>query len=209
MRTPAPRAGCALLLASTLAVGCGAPPRTTAYREATYKRDRLHLVPFAFLPVPLAGPRAEAMDRGMERAFADTPGVTIRNQPTILRQRMNGDHDLVWLVNRVLAVKYSARDLAAGPNLQAILTGKQMEDLRTVTSGASMLLVPVEMATKPAGQATRGHALYRVYDLDSGRLLLQNTVDVSVPETGEAGDRKALVQVVLAMQQDLTQRLLD
>jgi hypothetical protein len=209
MEKLAARAGCALFVAAMLLAGCGGPPKTAAYREPTYERDRLHLVPFAMLPVPLAGQRAEAMDRGMERAFADTPGVTMRTLPSVLRLRMNGDHDLVLLVSRVLQAKYSAADLAAGPNLQSDLTAKQMEDLRAVTSNATMLLVPVEMTTKPAGDATRGHAFYRIYDLENGRLLLQSAVDVSVAETGEAGDRKALVQVVLAMQRDLTQRLLD
>jgi hypothetical protein len=209
MGSLASRAGCALLLAATLLAGCGAPPKPTAYRDASYKRDPQVLVRFAIVPVPLAGQRGEGLDHGMERAFADTPGVQMCNQPSIMRQRMNGDRDLLWSINRILAEKYSPQDLAAGPNLQPALTPKQIETVRKVTGEAVMLLVPVEMATQPAGTSTHGHAFYRVYDLQSGCLLLQNALEVSVPETGETGDRKALVQMVLTIQQDFTQRLLN
>jgi len=209
MGSLAPRAAGALLLAVTLLAGCGGPPKTTAYRDPAYQRDPLNLVPFAIAPVPIAGPRGEGLDHGMERAFSDTPGVQIRNQPSVMRQRLNGDHDLLWSINRVLAEKYTPQDLAAGPNLQSVVTAKQIETLRKVTGDAVLFLLPVEMATEAAGGGTRGHALYRVYDLESGRLLLQSSVEVTVPEAGETGERKALVQLVLQVQADFKQRLLS
>ncbi len=210
MRSPAWRAASALAVAAAmLAAGCGAPPKSTAFRDPTYKRDPLKLERFAMAPVPIAGPRGEGLDRGMERAFSDTPGVLVRNQPSVMRQRMNGDRDLLWSVNRLMAAKYTAEDFAAGPSVQALLTAKQIDELRRVTGDAVLFLLPVEMTTTPAGSATRAHGMYRVYNMESGRLVLQSTVDTSVPESGESGDLKALVQLVLKIQEDFRQRLMN
>lgn len=209
MGSLASRAAGALLLAALLFPGCGGPPQPLAYRDPAFQRESLRLLPFSIAPAPVAGPRGEGLDHGLERTFADTPGVQMRTQPSTLRERLNVDHDLLWCIDQMLAQKYTREALAAGPNLQSLLSGKQIENLRKVTGDSVLFLLPVEIATAPAGSATRAHTFYRVYDLQSGRLLLQSSVAVEVPGQGETGERKALVELFLQMQADLTQRLLS
>ena len=208
MGSLASRAASALLLAVLCVSSCGGPPPPLSYRDPAYRREPQQLVPLSIAPAPVAGPRGEGLDHGLERTFADTPGVQMRTQPSILRARLNVDHDLLWCIDQMLAQKYTPEALAAGPSLQSLLSGKQLENLRQVTGDAVLFLLPVEITTTPAGSRTRAHTFYRVYDLQSGRLLLQSSVSVEVPGQGDTGERKAIVELLLQMQADLTQRLL-
>lgn len=209
MASLASRAARALLLAGLVYGGCGGPAHQPAYRDPAYKHDPLRVVPFAIGPAPVAGPRGEMLDRALERTFADTPGIRFTSQPSGIRRRLNSDHDLLWSIDQMMAQNYPPEALVAGPNLQDILNGKQLEILRKVSGEATLFLLPLEIATVPAGGSTRAHSFYRVYDLQSGRLLLQSTVEIEVHEGGEAGDRNAIVDLLLRMQADLTQRLLS
>jgi hypothetical protein len=159
-------------------------------------------------PVPITGPLADRADQGLERAFLDTPGCQIRGQASYFRRRMNGDRKLVQTVNHILAETYTPEDLRAGAGLRRLLSEKELEDLRAVLNACNMLLVPTGIEIHAAGSRTVGRMAVRVYDLSTGKLLLQNAFDRSVPAAGEAGERRVLVELILAVHQDFTAHLL-
>lgn len=200
-----------LVMLAAFAGGCGgtkaAPKAPGAWVDPAYHASPTVLLSLAIAPVPVTGPRADRLDQGFERAFLSTPGLELRGQPSFFRLRMNGDRTLVQIVNRISAENYTAQDLASGVGLTRILNPKEMEDLRGTLLGCGMMLVPVEFTTQPEAKRTTGHAKCRAYDLATGKLLLQNTYDVVVPEGGDGGDRRATVDLILAVAADFEKRL--
>jgi len=186
------------------AVATAHPP----YVDPTYKPSPTVLVSLAIAPVAGAGPNTERIDQGFENAFMNTSGVELRGMPSQFRRRMNGDRELVQIVDRICSQRYTPQDLASGVGLKQILSPKEMEDLRDALNSCSMLLIPAQFETKSEAQRTTGHALVRTYDLGSGKLLLQNDYDVTIPESGEAGARRATVDLILAIQDEYATHML-
>lgn len=175
--------------------------------DPTYAPNRTTLASLAITPVPSAGANAHQLDEALERVFIDTPGSQLRAQPADIRRRMNGNRQFVLLIDRIRSVQYAPTALSTA-SLAQILTPKELEDLRTSLNSASMLVVPIEFVVEPQGAATDGRALYRVYSLQSGKLLLQNKLLRHVDVGGDAGQRETTIQLVLAIQADFADRLM-
>jgi len=214
-----------VLAAATLGGACGGTQTTShgsakttepktemtahaPYVDPTYKPSPTVLVSLAIAPVSGAGVLTERVDQGFENAFMNTPGLELRGMPSQFRQRMNGNRNLVQIIDRISAQSYTPQDLAAGVGLKQILSPKEMEDLRQTLNSCTMLLLPAQFETKLDGQRTLGHALARTYDLSSGRVLLQNTYEVTIPEAGDAGQRRATVDLILAIQDDYANHMI-
>jgi hypothetical protein len=180
---------------------------TELWVDPTYAPDRTTLASLAITPVPSAGANAHQLDEALERVFIDTPGSQLRAQPADIRRRMNGNRQFVLLIDRIRSVQYAPTVLPTA-SLAQILTPKEHEDLRTQLNSASMLVVPVEFVVEPKGAGTDGRALYRVYSLQSGKLLLQNKLVRHVDAGGDAGQRETTIQLLLAMQADFADRLM-
>jgi hypothetical protein len=190
--------------ASPKPVATAHPP----YVDPSYKPSPTVLVSLAIAPVAGAGLNTERIDQGFENAFMNTSGVELRGMPSQFRRRMNGDRQLVQIVDRICSQRYTPQDLASGVGLKQILSPKELEDLRAALNSCTMVLIPAQFETKPEPQRTIGHALARTYDLASGKLLLQNNYDVTIPEGGDAGMRRAAVDLILAIQDEYATHML-
>lgn len=188
-----------------------APTQVTSpppYIDPSYKPSPTVLVSLAIAPVAGAGLNTERIDQGFENAFMNTAGVELRGMPSQFRRRMNGDRQLVQIVDRICAQRYTPQDLASGVGLKQVLSPKELEDLRDALNSCTMVLIPAQFETKPEAQRTNGHALVRTYDLASGKLLLQNNYDVTISEGGDAGMRRAAVDLILAIQDEYATHML-
>ena len=197
---------------SRQAASASAAPAVTsvahaAYVDPTYTPDRATLAALAIAPVPFAGPHADEIDQGLERVFLDTPGSQLRGQPAFIRRAMNGNRLFLTQIERIRAAQYAPADLPAA-NLEQMMSAKEMIDLRAILMSASMLIVPTEFAVEPSGKTTAGEVAYRVYSLESGRLLLQNRLQARVADSGDAGERAVRIELLLAMQKDFADRLM-
>jgi hypothetical protein len=215
------RALVALAFGLAAAWGCGgtaarAPlPATRAdaaaasdtWVDTNWSPDTTILVALAIAPVPFAGDQAHQVDQGLERVFRDTPRSQLRGQPAIIRQRMNGNRNFVLAIDRIRSAQYTPAQLATA-DLTQMFTPKEMVDLRTWLNSSALFLVPVEFTVTPARGGTDARVLYRVYDLATGKLLLQSRVQRRVAEAGEPGHREATIQIILALQEDFATRLM-
>lgn len=175
--------------------------------DTTYAPNPTVLASLAIAPVPYAGEHAHEIDEALERVFIDTPGSQLRGQPGIIRQRMNGNRQFVLVIDRIRSLRYGSAALAAA-NLNQLLTPRELADLRTSLNSASMLIMPIEFVVEPKGGGTDGHALYRVYSLETGKLLLQNRLQRHIAQAGDVGERETLIQLILALQADFAERLM-
>lgn len=196
---------------STVAmVGARAAATTTAsaaWVDPTYTPKRDVLASLAIAPAPFVGDHADEIDQGIERVFLDTPGSQVRGQPAIIRQRMNGNRGFLMTIESIRSAQYAAADLPQA-NLAQTLSPKALIDLRTALNSSSMLVMPIEFAVEPRGDTTEGHVFYRVYSLESGKLLLQNRLERRVAAAAEAGRREVTIQLILALQEDFASRLM-
>lgn len=202
-------AGAVLIAAAGCSGTVGTPPPSALWVDPSYKPNLAVAMTIAIAPVPLTGELADRADQGLERAFLDTPGCLVRGQPAYFRQRMNGDRKLVQIVNRILADTYSPQDLAAGTGLRRILTPKELEDLRSVLQGSSLLFVPTALEVKSEKNRTAGRIAFRAYDLGTGKLLLMNSFARTLPQGGDAGARGLLIELILDVHRDFAKHLLS
>jgi hypothetical protein len=189
-----------------------AAPRAQVAGEATYvdpayTPDRKTLASLAIAPVPFAGEHAGEIDQGLERVFLDTPGCQLRGQPAYIRRAMNGNRAFLSQIERIRAVQYAPADLPQA-NLEQLMSAKEMIDLRSALMSASMFVVPTEFVVESGDHSTHGEVAYRVYSLESGRLLLQNRLETRLAQGGDAGQRQARIELLLAMQKDFADRLM-
>jgi hypothetical protein len=61
---------------------------------------------------------------------------------------------------------------------------------------------------RPEKNRTIGKTAFRIYDLASGKLLLMNSFDRTLPEGGDAGARRLLIELILDVHRDVVAKLL-
>jgi len=172
-----------------------ASPVPNRYLASGFQADPARGIVLAIAPVPMAGDLAARIDVGFDRSFGDTPGFQLRASSTQLRTRMNGDRQLVLLMNRIFKLEDDWKPGTNPPGLDSILPEHELARLRDVLMESDVFLVPNTFVFQPDGKTTSGHFTARVYDLRTGRLLLRDTFQQSLPSgaTAEVGIAMELV----------------
>jgi hypothetical protein len=205
------------------AVGCGDPRQTStaaaertaeaaavttsdAWLDPAYHASPTVLLTVSLAPVPSTGALAERADQGFERVLLDAPGLQMRLTPGMVRERMNGNRELVGIVNRIQMTRY-APDAIGAASLKALLSGRELQDLRTAIGDPLAFIAPVDFAVERRGAKAHGTVLYRVYHMETGRILRQArfTTESAAPAADGAAEQKVLVALILAVEQDFSQ----
>src|SRR5262249_38090597 len=130
----------------------------------------------------------------------------LRTAPSAMRTHMNGNRAFIDMMSRVQGARYTKEQMPSA-SLKALLSPKEMEDLRTAVAGSSTIFVPIEFDVDSDKNRARGHVLYRVFDLSSGRLLLQNRFEAQATRGGLDGENQVTVDLLIKVQDDVTARL--
>jgi hypothetical protein len=174
-----------------------AKPAPDRYVATGYQPDPARGVVLAIVPVPMSGDLAGRIDVGLDRSFGDTPGFQLRASSAQLRTRMNGDRQLVLLMNRIFKLEDDLKPGTPAPGLDSFLATHELARLRETMMESDVLLVPSEFEFHPDGKATAGSFTARAYDLRTGRLLLRDTFRHSVP-SGPTAEVGVAMELVLA-----------
>jgi hypothetical protein len=177
------------------AVNAPAATSPTRFVATGYQPDPARGVVLAIAPVPMAGDLAGRIDVGLDRVFGDTPGFQLRVQSAQLRIRMNGDRQLVLLMNRIFKLEDEWRPGTPAPGLDSFLATHELARLREVLTEADVLLVPSAFEFQSEAKATSGTFTARLYDLRNGRLLLRDTFRQRV--TGAGAEVGVAMELVL------------
>lgn len=188
--------------------GCGSPARprveTAGAAAATYIRPGykpdISRTLLAIAPLPMATPAARQFEIGLDRAFGETQFLHLRNPSTASRNRLNADRQLVLRMERI-------HSLGGELGLDSILKPHELENLRQVFQLCDYLFVPGKIDMESRSGKTRAHMTIRVFDLEAGALLLRDTFDVQVDGTGEAGERRAVIELALLASRSFTSHL--
>lgn len=217
MRRIPPRSA-RFLAAAMLIAGCGgsstqratnartaapAPAPGDAWSDPSFQPSASKLMTVSVAPVPLTGPLAERADQGFERAFVSMQGIHVQITPTMVRQRLNGNHELVQIMNRIQGAEYTPATLATA-SLKSMCTGREFADLKAALGEPVVTFVPVQFAVERAGAETRGKVLYRAFDMESGRLLRQCGFAARSSLPAEQAEQKVLVDLILAVESDFS-----
>lgn len=212
-------AGAMTVLTACLAAGCGGPktagsahPAPTvagpaaadAWSDPSFRPSASKLMTVSVAPVPLTGALADRADQGFERAFVGMPGIEVRLTPTMVRQRMNGNRELVQIMNRIQAAKYSPGEIGKS-SLKTVFTGREYADFRAALGEPLVVFVPVEFSIERTGKGSRGTLLYRAFEIESGRVLRQCRFTTQSPLPAAEAEQKVLVDLILAVEADFAQ----
>jgi hypothetical protein len=215
MRRISPRSA-GFLAAAMLMAGCGgsstqhaantgtaaaAPAPKDAWSDPSFQPSASKLMTVSVAPVPSTGSLAGRADQGFERVFVSMQGIQVRMTPTMVRQRMNGNRELVQIMNRIQTAQYTPSTLAAA-SLKTMFTGREYADLNTALGEPVVTCVPVQFAIDRTGKETRGAVSYRAFDMESGRLLRQCSFAVQSALPAEEAEQKVLVDLILAVEGD-------
>jgi hypothetical protein len=204
----------AFACALPLSAGCGGGAAggggaaAGPYLDPAYRFDPMVPVTLAIAPPPLQGDLGQRADTSLELVFNDTPGLLLTGHPSTVRQRMQGDRGLVDILNRAQSPQLDPMAGQPPPSLTAVLSPRELLDLRQKASNSDLLLVPDDFELRDAGARTHGRARYRVFDLRSGALVMQGVVEAESPHGGESGRREAMGEVVIRLQQAFAKHLL-
>lgn len=180
-----------------------APAPSDAWSDRSFHPSASLLMTVSVAPVPLTGSLAERADQGFERVFVSMQGIQVHMTPTMVRQRMNGNRELLQIMNRIQAAQYTPATMASA-SLKTMFTGREYADLNTALATPVVTFVPVQFSIERAGKETRGMVLYRAFDMESGRLLRQCGFATKSTLPAAEAEQKVLVDLILAVEGDFS-----
>lgn len=127
-----------------------------------------------------------------EKSFKDVAGKVSLVPMSKSGEAVRANPDLFA---KILAIKYSERELNGNPGLQGTLDKKELALLRGQLDNAELLLVPARFALDPTSARIFGYSEFRLYDLDSGSLVYSGSRNINVDRVDGAG--KGLTAIVL------------
>ena len=188
-------------VATHAAAATAGPTATDAWTDPSYHPSPTILMTVSVAPVPLTGLLADRADQGFERAFVGMQSIQVRLMPNMIRQRMNGNRELVQIMNRIQGAEYSP-DAIAKVTLKTTFTGREYADLRTAMVEPVVFFVPVQFSIERTAKETRGMILYRAFDMESGRILRQCRFTAQSTLPADQAEQKVLVDLILAVGDD-------
>jgi len=104
-----------------------------------------------------------------------------------LRRTIDSDSQLVDLLVKISEKEYKDKELKTFPNLNTILSEKELEYIKEKFTGNDIILIPIIFGLKNALGHTVGKSKFRMYDLNTGELILECNKDGNVNVGGESG----------------------
>jgi len=163
-------------------LGCGSKLYlNSSYQYQQPERDvRLALI-------PTAGNDSVLLDSLFTLIFDDSSRRQVLVEPGEIRNELSADSGLLTVLNKVITVEYSKGDLKSGVNLQNTLSAEEYRLLRDRLGHPDIALIPVAMRIKSLGMVTSGFSRVRLFDMRSGSLIYENSLDLNVELGGDEG----------------------
>ena len=171
----------AVLILLTL-MGCGARP----FVNPSYRYELDYPPKVAIIPV--AGDWARLSDAAFMNHFSRPPRPYELIPIADLRQKLRTDDSLSSLLATIARRAPARADAAHAPNLKELVGETGLTAVRD-RLGADLMLYPVRLDLEPGPYRTFGSIQYRLYDLHTGNLILENSRTITANIGGETGSR--------------------
>ena len=130
-----------------------------------------------------------------EKSFKDVEGKVSLVPMSKSGEALRASPDLFA---KVMAIKYSERELEGNPGLKGTLDERDLLRLREQLDNADLLLVPAQFDLVPQFGVISGYSEFRLYDLDSGSLVYSGSRSLNVNRVDGAG--RGLMAIILVGQ---------
>jgi hypothetical protein len=187
---------------SWLFTGCG----SDLYLNKSYNFQSKDTVTIAISPV---GSQPTYADTAFARIFEDSTRAVQLLSPTEVRQALFSSTTLVSILNTIVSNTHSDADLAGDPNVVNLIGSKNFDELQRALTSAELILIPVSFNISSALGHTFGFTKFRLYDLHSGALVYEKSMDLNVDVAGEAGARYLTAALIAFAYEDFEKNYLN
>ena len=168
---------------------------SSAFLNKAYEFNPKAELRLAIAPI---GSEPNFSDTAFARIFFDSAHAYTLMTPEETRLVVLKDSEMLRIFNALISGNHTKSQLKQNPGLGDILSGADIQSLRTNLFPANCLLVPVVFNVSSALNNTFGKTRFRLYDLDSGQLVYDNEQTLNVNIGGDYGKRR-LTAVLVAM----------
>ena len=141
--------------------------------------------------IPTPGGDGPLMDSLFTFMFDDSLTSTVLIKPKMIRrdivQNIMSPNEFLSILNRLWLLEYSKDELKAGVLLQNTLTDSEFELFKSKLGNPDFVMMPVIVNLKSLGMVTSGFSKMRLFDLRSGSLIYENSMDLNVQLGGDDG----------------------
>lgn len=186
-----------LCVAALIASGCVGP----VYLNKKYHSTSAGALRLAILPANVS---FNSYEEFTDTEFLDnlTQGVHPDNEclpPAGIRAKLLDNRPYAEAVNKLYGLNYLREEYLATPTLATAFPATELEFIRFCLDEADLVLVPVDFTITSNGAGMAGTAIYQIYDLANGLLVLENKHTATTEKRGGPG--------VMVVTRELTQAI--
>ena len=101
-------------------------------------------------------------------------------EPDLIRGQLTNDTLLKLIISKITSQEYSKKEIKQFPGLKTILDSNEMNYLKEKLNKADLILVPIELRFVTTGGYTFGYSRFRLYKINTGKLMLDCPMDFNV-----------------------------
>jgi len=191
---------CAL---SALSLGCG----SKLYLNKSYQYENPNRsIKLAMIPAP--GDDGQMSDSLFTYFFEDSTGAQVLVESKTIRDQIVSDTELLTLLNKLLTAEYNKDDLKSGVNIANSLTPDEFATLKQRLGNPDLALLPL-LGYSSFGNMTLGDSKFRLFDMQNGSLIYENSQGMNVNVGGDNGKMLLAIMFIGGAKTDYQRHFLD